>query len=164
MTDHSYTTGFTVPNSPAEVFAAVNDVRGWWNTDVQGPTDVAGESFEFEVPGVHYSKIEVRRLVPGELVEWYVAEARITFVRDQSEWVGTMIRFEITETDERTRLTFTHNGLVPAAECYDACSNAWGMYVGSSLRELILTGTGRPGGNPEEQVYKDRAAAGEFVN
>lgn len=157
MTEHSYTTTFTVPNTPAEVFAAVNDVRGWWNTDVQGPTDVAGESFEFEVPGVHYSEIEVRDLVPGELVEWYVAKARISFVSDQNEWAGTAIRFEITATEDGTKLIFTHNGLVPTAECYDACSNAWGLYVGGSLRNLILTGIGQPSSNPEEKTFAEAA-------
>jgi hypothetical protein len=43
---------------------------------------------------------------------------------------------------------FTQHGLVPAYECYDVCNNAWTGYVGSSLRDLIVTGKGKP--NPKE--------------
>lgn len=36
MTDKSYTTSITVKESPATVFAAINNVRGWWSEDVEG--------------------------------------------------------------------------------------------------------------------------------
>jgi hypothetical protein len=42
-----------------------------------------------------------------------------------------------------------YSGLVPAYECYDVCSNAWGQYITGSLRKLITTGTGEP--NPVEE-------------
>ena len=52
--------------------------------------------------------------------------------------------FDIFEKDGTTQLRFTHEGLVPAYECFDVCSNAWGSYVNGSLRSLIETGRGRP--------------------
>jgi hypothetical protein len=33
--------------------------------------------------------------------------------------------------------------LVPAYECFESCSNAWGFYVNGSLRSLISTGKGQ---------------------
>lgn len=47
------------------------------------------------------------------------------------------------------QVRFTHAGLVPAYECYDVCSNAWGEYITGSLRKLITTGKGEP--NPVEE-------------
>lgn len=35
---------------------------------------------------------------------------------------------------------FSHEGLVPAFECYENCSNAWGMLINSSLRSMVTTG------------------------
>jgi hypothetical protein len=77
-----------------------------------------------------------------------VAEASLNFVKDKDEWNGTDIVFEITATQGKTELRFTHVGLVPAFECYGGCSGAWGFYVGESLRSLITTGKGEP--NPRE--------------
>ena len=45
---------------------------------------------------------------------------------------------------------FTHEGLVPAYECYTVCSDAWGSYIRGSLKSLIATGKGSP--NPKEKV------------
>jgi hypothetical protein len=42
-------------------------------------------------------------------------------------------------------VAFTHIGLNADVECYEVCHTAWGQYVLGSLRDLILSGTGRPG-------------------
>ena len=74
---------------------------------------------------------------------WLVVEGRLNFVADKTEWTGTRIRFEISPEGERTRIRFTHAGLVPTSECFGACSDAWGAYINGSLRDLITAG-GRP--------------------
>jgi hypothetical protein len=47
-------------------------------------------------------------------------------------------------TGNQAEVRFTHQGLVPAFECFDACSSAWGFLVNDSLRSLITTGKGKP--------------------
>ena len=54
------------------------------------------------------------------------------------------VRFDISQQGNKTQLLFTHEGLVPAFECYDVCSPAWTHYVQGSLLPLITTGKGHP--------------------
>ena len=84
MTDQSFTTTFSVDRSPKEVFDAINDVRAWWSAEVEGPTDVEGETFTFRVKDLHRSQIRVSELVPGERVVWTVLENYMSFVEDQT--------------------------------------------------------------------------------
>jgi len=158
MTESSYTTSFTVANTPAEVTAAVNDPRAWWMTDIVGSTEQVGDEFSFEVPGVHYSRLRVTDMVPGELVVWRVVEGKVRFVADQDEWTGTEIRFEMSPTADGTAVRFTHVGLRPADECYDACSGAWNLYAGTSLRNLLTTGSGQPSSNPDEATFQEQVS------
>ena len=72
------------------------------------------------------------------------------FVEDKTEWTGTDITFDITPQGKGTQVRFRHVGLAPEVECFDTCSKAWNFYVGTSLRDLIAAGAGRP--NPQEQV------------
>jgi len=66
------------------------------------------------------------------------------FIQDKTEWKNTKVVFEISTRGSKTEIRFTHEGLVPAYECFDLCSNAWGSYVNGSLSSLIAAGKGRP--------------------
>jgi hypothetical protein len=150
MSDSSYTTTIRVDRTPNEVFAAVNDVRGWWSEEVEGSTDQVGAQFRFrghdDAETVeHLATIRVEELVPGERVVWRVVENSFSFTDDQSEWPGTEIRFELTEgKDGGTDVRFTHAGLLPDHECYEICSSAWSLYIRESLPNLLTTGQGSP--------------------
>jgi Activator of Hsp90 ATPase homolog 1-like protein len=157
MSERDFTTSFTVNRTPAEVDAAVNDPRAWWMTDIVGATERVGDEFSFEVPGVHWSRLRVTERVPGELVVWQVVDGKVQFVADQDEWTGTEIRFDLSPTADGTEVRFTHVGLRPDHECYDACSGAWTLYAGSSLRNLLTTGEGQPGSNPDEARFQEQA-------
>lgn len=147
MSEQSYTTTFSVERGPKEVFDAINNVRAWWMEEIDGGAGQVGDEFSYRVEGLHYCKLRVTELVPGEKVTWRVIENQMSFVEDQSEWKDTEIRFELSGTDGATEVRFTHVGLVPAYECFDICSSAWGAYVGVSLPGLIATGKGRPQSN-----------------
>lgn len=138
----NYTTTFTVDQAPEEVFNAINNVRGWWSGDpgAQGITDKLGAEFTYRYQDQHYSKQKITELVPGKKVVWDVVEASINFVENKNEWTGTKIIFDIAKKGDKTELTFTHVGLVPAIACYGDCSGAWGSYINTNLRNLITTG------------------------
>ena len=144
MNDHDFTTTITVDQSPAQAFAAINDVRGWWSGEIDGSTESLGDEFTYRYEDLHYSKQRITESVPGRRVVWQVLDAYLGFTADPAEWTGTEISFEISRAGASTQVRFTHRGLVPDVECFDACSGAWTSYINGSLRSLITTGRGRP--------------------
>jgi hypothetical protein len=142
MTATDFTTIITVDNSPKEVFNAVNNVRGWWQGEIEGGTDKLNDEFIYRMEDVHFSKQKIVEFVPNKKVVWLITDSKLSFTKDKSEWTGTKIVFEITEADNKTQLRFTQEGLVKEFECYDACSNAWSQLVQKSLFSLITTGKG----------------------
>ncbi|HSN18852.1 MAG TPA: SRPBCC domain-containing protein [Gammaproteobacteria bacterium] len=149
MSDQHFTTSFTVDRSPQEVFEAINDVRGWWSEATQGDTDRPGAVFYYHFQDIHRCTIQVTELVPGKRVAWHVLHNAFSFIQDQAEWNGTDVVFDIARKGSQTEVRFTHVGLSPSHECYEICSNAWGQFIGRSLRDLITTDKGQP--NPPEQ-------------
>jgi hypothetical protein len=142
LSDQNYTTAFTVDQTPEEVFAAINNVRGWWWGDpgIEGNTSKLGDEFTYRYADVHRSRQKIRELIPGKKVVWHVEDASLNFTRDKAEWKGTDIAFDISKKGDKTEVRFTHVGLVPEYECFDSCSTAWGSLINVSLRDLITTG------------------------
>ena len=144
MQNQNFTTSILVDQTSEEVFNAVTNVRGWWSQQIEGNTASLHDEFVFEVKDVHYAKQKLVEVIPGRKVVWLVTDSHLSFVEDKTEWTGTKVIFEIFQKDDKTRLVFTHEGLVPGVECYSACSPAWTEYVQHSLLKLITTGKGDP--------------------
>jgi hypothetical protein len=149
MTRQDFTVTISVEKTPEEVFGAICNVRGWWSQAIEGVTDEAGAVFYYHYKDDHRCTIKITDLVPGKRVAWRVLHNTFSFIKDQTEWNGTEIIFEISKKGDHTEARFTHVGLVRAYECYDVCTNAWGGYITGSLRDLIVTGKGEP--NPMEE-------------
>ena len=149
MNHQNFTTTFSVGQTPAEAFNAINNVRGWWSEEIEGSTGTLGDEFTYRYKDVHYSKLKLIEVIPDKKVVWLVLDNYFNFTEDKSEWKGTRITFEVSKKGDKTEVHFTHLGLVPEYECYGVCSNAWGSYINGSLRGLITTGKGRP--NPKEE-------------
>jgi hypothetical protein len=139
MAAADYTTTLLVDQTPEEAFAAINNVRGWWTGEpgIEGRTAKLGDEFTYRYNPHHYSKQRITEFLPGRRVAWLVTDSSINFVDDKSEWKGTRITFDIAKKGTKTEIRFTHTGLLPAIECYSACSNAWGSYINEGLRTLI---------------------------
>jgi len=140
MANQDLTISFVVDKKPKEVFAAVSNPRGWWGAGIEGGTEKLNDEFTYSYPPYHYSKHKLVEMVPGKKVVWLITDSSLNFIEDKTEWNGTRISFDITERDGKTEVCFTHHGLVPKNECYDACSNAWTGYITNSLHNLITEG------------------------
>ncbi|MFJ1454871.1 SRPBCC domain-containing protein [Nocardia sp. N2S4-5] len=155
-TDH-LTATITVDHTPEEVFAAVTDVRGWWNANIIGATAARHDEFVFtddcEYPGeaaradtgIRFCRFRITEFVPGARVVWHVVDSYLGFVADHDEWTGTDVVFDIAATPEGTTLHFVHRGLTASeSECFQACSRGWTFYITKSLPQLLATGAGDP--------------------
>jgi hypothetical protein len=148
MSNPNFAAAFSVDKSPEEAFNAIKNIRGWWSEEIEGSTDKVGDEFTYHYKNIHRCTMRLTEAVPGKKVVWHVLDAHLSFVKDEDEWKGTDIVFEIAKKGDRTEVRFMHLGLIPEYECFDVCSNAWGSYINGSLRTLIATGAGRP--NPKE--------------
>ena len=137
-----FTTTISVDQTPQEAFDAINNVRDWWPGEIEGNTTKLNDEFTYRYKKMHYSKQKLVEVIPGKKVVWLVTDSSLNFVGNKSEWTGTKIIFDITEKGEKTQVRFTHQGLVPQFECFDACSNAWTDIVRDGLGGLITTGKG----------------------
>ncbi|MGK9126298.1 SRPBCC domain-containing protein [Olivibacter sp. SA151] len=138
----SFSTTLVVNAKPQEVFKAVNNVRGWWSENINGDTDKLHSEFSYHYQDVHRAKMKITEMVPNEKVVWHVLDNYFKFAQEKTEWKDTYVIFELSEKDGKTTLRFTHQGLVPAYECFQICHDAWTHYVQNSLKDLILTGKG----------------------
>lgn len=153
MSNQDFTTTIIVDQSPDEVFNAVNNVRGWWSEEIEGSTEKLNDVFLYHYKDVHIAKMKLIEVVPAKKVIWLVLDNYFNFIEDKTEWVGTKVIFDISVIHEKTQLHFTHQGLVPAYECYKICFDAWSNYIKNSLRNLIETGKGQP--NPKEGGFNE---------
>lgn len=145
MSNNSFTTNFILTQPPAEVFNAINRVNEWWSEGVAEPTHKVNDEFIYQHEEMHYSKHKITELIEGQKVVWLTTDSNLSFLKNKTEWTGTIISFDISEKDGKTQLHFTHHGLTPNSECYKDCTSAggWPFYL-QSLIKLITTGKGQP--------------------
>jgi hypothetical protein len=164
MTTSDFTTSILVEQTPSEVFNAINNVRGWWSEQIEGSTDKPNEEFYYHYQDVHRCKMKIVEFIPNKKVVWQVLDNHFSFTKDENEWTGDRIVFEISAEDSKTRLRFIHQGLVPEYECYDICENAWNTYIGKSLYSLITTGKGQPNSEGKPQTKdEERLTTQDFT-
>ncbi|WP_084724555.1 SRPBCC family protein [Streptacidiphilus melanogenes] len=126
-----------VTTSPEQVYAAlttVDGLAGWWTEDTDGDGDVGGVlRFRFEPGGFDMKVLDAR---PKEFVLWEVVDG-------PEEWIGTRVRFDLSEADGFTIVRFRHEGWREPVEFMYHCSTKWATFL-LSLKKLLETGAGDP--------------------
>lgn len=156
MKTKDFTTIFQVGQSPAEVFNAVTNPRGWWSEEIVGGTSQLNDVFDYHFEDLHRCRIKLIEVIPNEVMVWHVLENHFKFTDDESEWKDTKIVFEITKAGDKTQLQMTHVGLVPEYECFEICKDAWTTYIQKSLKGLITTGKGSPNAKGAPQTESEK--------
>ena len=148
MDKQDYTATILVDQKPKVAFDAIKNFRGWWSEDIEGGTDRLDETFFYHYKDVHLCKIKLIEMIPDKKLVYQVIDNQFSFTKDKSEWINTKLIFEISTEGDKTKVKFTHEGLVPEYECYKICNDAWSNYIKKSLYDLITIGKGQP--NPKE--------------
>ncbi len=146
MDNKDFTTTILVDQTPETAFNSIKNFRAWWSEDIEGKTDQLNETFFYHYKDVHLCKLKLIEMIPNERLVYLVVDNEFNFVKDKTEWINTKLIFEITKEGEKTKVKFTHEGLVPEYECYNVCHDAWSGYINGSLQSLITTGKGKPNG------------------
>ena len=156
MNNQSFTTTLLVDQSPKEVFDAIVNPRAWWSEEIEGSTEKLNDVFNYHYEDVHACKVKLIEVAPDKKLVWKILDNHFNFTKDKTEWINTEVSFEISRQGDKTQLVFTHIGLVPEYECYEACHQGWTHYIQNSLKSLIQTGKGLPNakGTPRTATEK----------
>ena len=141
MKQENFSYSFKTSKSPEEVYQLLLDIEQWWSglyeETIKGESKKINDEYTFEAGGgVHYSKQKLMELIPNKKNTWLVTESNLSFLSDPSEWNNTKLCFDLSIEDGKTRVMFTHEGLVPKIECYDGCSGAWINYLDNLEKKL----------------------------
>ena len=161
MQNQNFTTTILVDQLPKEVFGAITNPRAWWSEEIEGGASKLNDVFDYHYEDVHSCTVKLIEVVPDEKLVWKILDNHFNFTKDKTEWIDTKISFEISRQGDKTQLVFTHIGLVPEYECYEACHQGWTHYIQNSLKSLIETGKGLPNakGTPRTKTEKKLTSA-----
>jgi hypothetical protein len=125
---------FTTSQIDDKVFAYLLNPKNWWvglfGETIEGISNAIDDTFSFRAgDGVHYSNQKLVELKKNKKIVWLVTESNLSFLKNTNEWAGTKICFDIEKLGDKTKITFTHVGLIPQIECYGDCSSAWTQYL-----------------------------------
>ncbi len=156
--NNNFNTTILVEQPVDKAYEAIQNFRAWWSEEIQGPTDELQGTFFYHYKDVHLCKVKLIEAIPHSKLVYLVTENEFNFTSDKTEWVNTKLIFELSTENGKTKIKFTHEGLVPEYECYNVCEDAWTSYIQGSLFHLITTGKGKPnakeGGLNAELVEK----------
>jgi hypothetical protein len=141
MKAENFTYSFNSSKTPEEIFELLLTIEQWWSglyeETIAGKSHKLNDEFSFEAGnGVHYSKQKLVELIPDKKIVWLVTESKLNFLSDPGEWIDTKICFNISTEENKTIVTFTHDGLTPQIECYNNCSGAWTGYLENLKKKL----------------------------
>jgi hypothetical protein len=134
MSTQNFQYRFISSKKISEVFAHLTNPKNWWvgifGETIEGKSGCINDEFSFRAgDGVHYSNQKLIELVVDKKIVWLVTESNLSFLKSTNEWSGTKICFDFEIVGNQTKITFTHEGLIPEIECYEGCSSAWTQYL-----------------------------------
>jgi len=144
MKHQDYHRSITASVTPQAAFEKISSVSQWWAKDFEGKSDEPNDVFTVRFKNGDWYTIKIAELIPGKKILWDVIDAEQTWHEDRKEWAGTNIVFEISPLKNGSKVTLTHSGLTPEAECYDKCKMGWDYLMQKSLSKFLTEGIGLP--------------------
>jgi len=125
---------FESSKPPEIIFETLLDPKKWWygvfEETITGKSKNVNDVFTFLAGGgVHRTTQKMVELIPNKKIAWLVTASNLSFLEKPDEWLNTRFYFELSGSGNKTKITFTHEGLQPEIECYDACSSGWMQYL-----------------------------------
>ena len=134
MSGRNFTYSFESSKTSDKIFETLLDPKKWWvgvfEETITGKSKNVDDVFTFLAGGgVHRTTQKMVERIPNKKVVWLVTASNLSFLEKPDEWLNTKFYFELSASGSKTKITFTHVGLQPEIECYDACSSGWMQYL-----------------------------------
>ena len=145
MSGQSYSTEILISAKPESVYKAITkDVDKWW-TELSDQAVQVGDQLTVRFEKTTSWVMTINEALPDQFLVWMVSNANhdLDELVKKDEWKGTTIKWEIAENEMGSKVTLTHQGLVPVLECYEICHTGWDYFLGS-LKNYLETGSGYP--------------------
>ena len=145
-TMENYSNIIQVKATPDKVFDALtHHIPLWWSEMCSGSSSQAGDIFTIKFGESVYKTMSVKEAVADAKIIWYVEDSLIAIpgLKNQTEWIGTTIGWDLERKENGTEVKVTHIGLHQEIECYEICANGWIQFI-SSLKQFLETGKGSP--------------------
>ena len=139
MQNKNYRKIIIVNASIEDAMEKISNIDLWWKKDFTGSAEQLNDTFTVPFGLPSFVDFVVSELEPGKKVVWKVTDCYLPWFKDTKEWNNTEVVFQLSEENNKTKIDFTHVGLVPEVECYEACEKGWNGHLGS-LEKLINEG------------------------
>ena len=139
MQNKNYRKTITVNAFIEDAMEKISNIDLWWKKDFTGSARRLNDTFTVPFGAPSFVNFIVSELEPGKKVVWKVTDCYLRWFKDTKEWNNTEVVFQLSEENNKTKIDFTHVGLVPEVECYEACEKGWNGHLGS-LEKLINEG------------------------
>ena len=143
MKKQDFNCSITAEVTAEEAVEAISRVSEWWAADFEGSSQKLGDIFTVRF-GETFVTFRITEFIPGTKVVWSVEDCYLHWLKDKTEWTDTNVIFELSTENGSTTINFTHQGLIPAVECYSDCVKGWTEYIPGSLLKLLTVGEGQP--------------------
>lgn len=143
MKNKNYHKAITVNASAEEAMKNISQVNLWWKKDFKGSAEKLNDTFTVPFGEPSFVDFIVSELIPDKKMVWKVTDCYLPWFMDKKEWNNTEVVFQLSEESEKTKIDFTHIGLVPEVECYEVCEKGWNGHI-NTLDQLINEGKGLP--------------------
>jgi hypothetical protein len=143
MKPQNYHTRITAKVTAKEAVEKVNRVSAWWGKNVEGSPQKLNDIFTIRF-GETWVTFQVVDVVTDKRIEWEVTDCFLPWLTDKTEWKNNYLIWELSAQKDSTQIDFTHVGLIPEIECYDACHQGWNFHINESLFKLLTENQGLP--------------------
>lgn len=142
----NYSTTIELKATAEKIYEALaHQIPLWWSEWFTGASAQVGDTFTVKFGDHIHKTIRIKETISNSRVIWSVEDSLIAIpeLKNQTEWIGTTIVWEMEQKENSSLLQLTHVGLHPAVECYTICSGGWNQFIGS-LKLFLETGNGTP--------------------
>jgi len=152
MENKNYHRTIVVNASAEEAMKKISQINLWWRKDFSGSAEKLNDTFTVPFGEPSFVDFVVSEFVPGKKVVWKVTDCFLHWFEDKKEWNNTEVVFQLSPENGRpddpvgrgkTKIDFTHIGLVPEVECYGICEKGWNGHI-NTLLNFINDGKGLP--------------------